>query len=139
MISNDRQAHILAVAQLMENKSKTLEKSENYAQEMFCLGFVHDIGYEFGENKNHELIGGEILERTNYKYANEVKYHGNPHASYHSFELDLLNWADMHINSKGEYVEFDKRLKDIEKRYGKTSEVYLNACSLIEQIKEKNL
>ena len=32
------------------------------AQEMFVLGINHDIGYQFGDNQNHNLISGKILK-----------------------------------------------------------------------------
>lgn len=37
-------------------------------QELFVLGLNHDIGYEFGNNSNHNIIGGKLLKENNYKY-----------------------------------------------------------------------
>ena len=54
-----------------------------------------------------------ILDKQKYKYAKEVLYHGKPNCEYSSRALDLLNFADMHIDNKGNYVSFEKRLEDI--------------------------
>lgn len=135
MFSLDRLKHSMEVARLMKSKCEQMGKSQDYARQMFHLGLIHDIGYEFGDNSNHNIIGGGILDKSNYKYYKEVENHGNPNTEYKSFELDLLNWADMHISSIGNYVEFEERLKDIETRYGKVSETYTNAYKVVEKLK----
>ena len=107
---------------------------KEYCEEMFTLGMLHDIGYEFGEHLNHNQIGSELLKNQNYKYYNEILWHGAPNCSYNSLELDILNYADMHINGKGKFVSFAERLNDIENRYNKNSVTYKNAEILINNL-----
>ena len=88
-------------------------------QDLFVLGFNHDIGYEYGNNSNHEHIGGEILKRSNYKYWKEIYYHGDINSEYTSLFFKILNKADMQIDKYGNDVGYTKRLEDIKNRYGK--------------------
>ena len=136
MITDNRLSHIIAVARLMKEKSKLLGKNNDYANEMFTLGLLHDIGYEFDE-KNHNIIGAKTLSQTKYKYSKEIYYHGNPKSKYFSEELDLLNWADMHIDGNGNYVTFEERLKDIATRYGVENSIYLNAKKMVNYLRKK--
>ena len=137
MITEDRLHHIIGVARLMKDYCIKNNYSEDYQKEMFTLGYLHDIGYEFGDNLTHAEIGGNMLKNQNYKYYNEVKYHGVPKSEYSSNELDLLNWADMHINGKGSYVTFEDRLIDIANRRGEDSVAYKCAKQVIEELKNK--
>ena len=43
----DRMKHTLAVARKMVEIGKNLKLTEEQQQELFTLGFVHDIGYEY--------------------------------------------------------------------------------------------
>ena len=107
-------------------------------QELFVLGYNHDIGYEFVDNNlDHEIVGGEILKESNYKYWQEVYYHGNPNTKYESLYLTILNQADMQIDKYGNDVGYEKRLEDIKSRYGDKSIEYTNARTIIEKIKEE--
>lgn len=134
MISSDRVNHIMAVARLMKDKAEQVGLDK---EEMFTLGLLHDVGYEFGESEEHHIKGFEMLEKQNYKYAKEVKYHGIPTKEYSSAALDLLNYADMHINKKGEYVSFADRLEDIKLRRGENSRAYINCTIIIEGLKQR--
>ena len=113
MIDEDRMKHILAVARLMKEKATEAGLDP---EEMFLLGMMHDIGYEFGGSEEHHLVGAGILEKQGYKYYLEVLFHGKPTEEYQSPALDLLNYADMHINKKGGYVTFEDRL-DMDMQY----------------------
>ncbi len=135
MIDEDRLKHILAVARLMKDKAN---KAGLDAEEMFLLGMMHDIGYEFGGSEEHHLVGAGILEKQGYKYYLEVLFHGKPTDEYSSPALDLLNYADMHINKKGEYVSFEDRLEDIANRRGKDSPHYKNCKVIIDGLKSRN-
>jgi len=135
MIDNDRIKHIFAVAKIMKDNAENLGLD---AQEMFTLGLLHDIGYEFGGSEEHHINGYEILKKQNYKYAKEVLYHGKPTAEYYSVALDLLNYADMHIDKKGNYVEFDERIEDIKQRRGEDSPHYQNCKKIIDGLKQRN-
>ena len=65
MIDNDRLNHSLAVARKMIEIGKEYNLKNNELQDLFVLGFNHDIGYAYGNNSEHEHVGGEILKRNN--------------------------------------------------------------------------
>lgn len=134
MIDNDRLKHIFEVAKLMKDKAKKVGLDK---EEMFTLGMLHDIGYEFGENSDHNFVGFQILDKQNYKYAKEVLYHGKPNSEYQSVALDLLNFADMHIDKEGKFVYYNERLDDIKKRRGEFSLAYINSKKIIEELSNK--
>ena len=87
MITENKQKHIFNVARLMKENAPKIGLD---AEEMFTLGYLHDIGYEF-DSENHHLTGAKIMEGQGYKYVKEILYHGFPDVEYHSLELDLLN------------------------------------------------
>ena len=68
MIDEDRLKHSLAVARKMVEIGKEHKLNDEQLQELFTLGYNHDIGYEFENNENHRIIGGNILKSNNYKY-----------------------------------------------------------------------
>ena len=138
MINNDRLNHSIAVARKMVEIGKEYNLNDSELQDLFVLGFNHDIGYELGTNENHSVIGGNILKQSNYKYWREVYFHGETNIQYHSLYLDILNMSDMQIDKYGNDVGFIKRLEDIENRYGKESKQYINAEKLIKKLKENN-
>lgn len=120
MISDDRKKHIFGVAEFLKKTATSKNMSDEKIEELYVLGLVHDIGYEFLEPqdyKNHNHIGGEILKKQGYKYWQEVYFHGEANSPYKSEFLDLLNVADGHIDASGNYVSFEDRLEDVAKRY----------------------
>ena len=132
-MDEDRLKHSLAVA----NKMLELNNGNNN-EEVFLIGYLHDIGYQFSNDKvKHNKVGGEILKNAGFKYWKEIYYHGEINCKYNSYYLDLLNKADMMIDSQGHDVGFDNRLKDIKNRYGENSITYKNAKTLIEEIKNE--
>lgn len=133
-----RLIHSLAVARKMVEIGKEYNLKDNELQDLFVLGLNHDIGYEYGNNSNHEYIGGEILKRNNYKYWKEIYYHGNINAEYTSLFLEILNKADMQIDKYGNDVGYIKRLEDIKSRYGVNSTTYKNAEILVSKLKSKS-
>lgn len=133
-IDENRIKHIFAVARLMSDNAEKLGLNK---EEMFTLGLLHDIGYEFGGSEEHHTIGGEILKNQNYKYYKEVLYHGKPDCDFSSAALDLLNFADMSVNKLGEVVGFEKRLEDIKTRRGENSPHYQNSKAIIDDLKQK--
>lgn len=139
MIDEDRIKHSIAVARKMVKIGKDYMLNELQLNELFILGYNHDIGYEFGNNENHRIIGGNILRTNNYKYWKEVYYHGEITPNYSSIYLDILNQADMQIDKYGNDVGYDRRLDDIRKRYGEKSKVYNKAKQLISILKNKEL
>ena len=134
-MNNDRLKHSLTVANKMIEIGKEKELTENELEELFLLGYVHDIGYQFGNNENHNIIGGNILKNSNYKYWKEVYYHGVPNLEYKSLYLDILNAADMMIDKSGNDVGFESRLEDIKNRYGKDSIQYINCVKIINELR----
>jgi len=136
-MDEDRLKHSIAVARKMIKIGKEYGLNEEELQDLFALGLNHDIGYEFGTNENHNIIGGEMLKRNNYKCWKEVYYHGVPNSEYKSIYLDILNTADMMIDKYGNDVGFDKRLEDIKERYGEDSKTYINAEILVKNLLKK--
>ena len=134
-MDNDRLIHSYAVANKMVELGKEKNLLDEQLQELFLLGYLHDIGYQFGTNENHNMIGGNLLRNSNYKYWKEVYYHGIPNSEYKSLYLDILNTADMMIDKYGNDVEFDKRLDDIKNRYGEDSIQYINCVKIINELR----
>lgn len=131
MIDDGRIKHIFEVAKLMKEKAESVGLDK---EEMFTLGLLHDIGYEFGNGENHNVVGYNILKKQNYKFANEVLHHGCPNCEYKSKALNLLNFADMHIDLNGNYVTFEQRLEDIKSRRGENSLAYVNSKKIIDEL-----
>ena len=134
-MDNDRINHCLSVANKMVELGKEKGLTNEQLGELFLLGYIHDIGYLFGTNENHNVIGGNILKDNNYKYWQEVYYHGVPDSKYKSLYLDILNTADMMIDKYGNDVGFDKRLEDIKNRYGKDSIQYMNCVKIVNKLR----
>ena len=139
MIDKDRLAHSYAVARKMVEIGRDQNLNVEQLQELFTIGFNHDIGYEYSDEKgiDHGKIGGEILRKSGYKYWKEVYYHGILTNEYSSKYLDILNYADMQIDKYGNDVGFEKRLEDIKSRYGEDSRVYQRCFNLINYLKDK--
>ena len=136
MIYTDRLNHSLAVANKMVEIGKDLNLKESILQDLFILGYNHDIGYEFcTDNIKHNIIGGEILKNNGYKYWKEVYYHGNPDTDYSSLFLKILNMADMQIDKYGNDVGYETRLEDIKARYGENSKPYIYSSRIISSLK----
>ena len=131
-MDEDRLKHSISVGRKMVEIGKGYNLSEKELNDLFMLGYNHDIGYEFcSDNIEHNIVGGEILKNNGYKYWQEVYYHGNPNIEYNSLFLKILNMADMQIDKYGDNVGYTKRLEDIKTRYGEDSMQYINAKSVI--------
>lgn len=134
-MDENRLKHSLAVA----NKMIELNNGKNN-EEIFLIGYLHDIGYKFTDNKiEHNKVGGEILKNAGFKYWQEIYYHGEINCKYNSYYLDLLNKADMMIDSQGNDVGFENRLEDIKNRYREKSSVYIKANELIKELIRKEV
>ncbi len=139
MISKDRQKHIWAVANFLKEFAIKEKMNEQEIEELFTLGLLHDIGYEFlppEDYVNHNIFGGNLLKAQGYKYWKEVYYHGVANCEYHSKFLDLLNWADMRVDSSGNIVSFNQRLKEISIRYNVPLK-NLNSYPIVCELKAK--
>jgi len=107
-----------------------------FAEDMFLLGMLHDMGYEFNQsNASHAMVGGEILKRNHYQYWQEVALHGDETVGEMSDELFILNSADMSTGPNGEDFTFDERLKEIALRFGKESNAYKKCVIEVEKLK----
>ena len=127
-ISENRTKHILAVAREMQRRAEEAGWPQEKCREMFVLGYVHDIGYEFAEKQpDHAAIGGLLLKEQGYPYWREVFFHGKIDVAYTSEALQLLNTVDMCIDSAGNPVDIHTRLADIMERYGEDSVQYREA------------
>lgn len=137
MISESRWRHILGVARkakILADKVKP--NNVQYAEDMFLLGIMHDLGYEFIEsNASHAAIGGEILKRSGYQYWQEVTQHGDETVDDMTDELFILNCADMSTGPNGEDFTFDERLKEIASRFGKDTDAYKKCVVEVEKLR----
>ena len=99
---------------------------------MFVLGNIHDIGYELDEGAfGHDHIIADALKGT-YKYTSEIRNHSKLIDDIYKItpELELLYFADMTVDGQGKWCTLEERLKDLENRYGKDSEVYIESLKL---------
>ncbi len=137
-------AHMVGVAEYMRDRADDYGIDGNVA---YTAGMLHDIGYLEGR-LGHEEIGAEILEACGMRgeivfavanHATELKQIPKEQVSP---LLVLMVEADLSVDAKGFRVGFDKRLADIEKRYGVDKKgdvndmpIYQSVLSNIEYIK----
>lgn len=132
MINENRLNHILAVARKAYKIAKDFGYDEQYAREMFALGWNHDIGYEF-DPVNHENVGADILP--NYKYAEFIRSHGLAPTQL-TKEWIIINLADMTTSPTGEETTIEARLAEIESRYGKDHIWYKQSKEVCDILKD---
>ncbi len=135
-MDENRSLHSLGVAKKMVEIGKSKGLSTAMLNDLFTLGIVHDIGYQFGPGDMHQKNGGLVLKENGYRYWQEVYYHGIIQNEYTSIYLDILNQADMQIDKMGNDVGYTGRLEDIKSRYGDDSKVYTSCVNLVNFIKE---
>ena len=137
MITENRWNHILGVARKAKEFALKLRPDDKkYAEDMFLLGLLHDVGYEFIEsNAFHAAVGGEILKRSGYQYWQEVANHGNEMVENMSDELFILNSADMMTGPSGEDFTFEERLDEIASRFGKDAASYKKCIIEVQKLK----
>lgn len=130
MLSTNKLEHCNSVAKVMYYLAKNcLKADEDTCNEMATLGMVHDIGYMFNyDSTKHPISGSKSIP--GYKYAAEIEYHGKVDKADYSLPLKLLNFADLHVDYRGNIVSTEKRLTDIMYRYGAGSRQFQNASSL---------
>lgn len=137
-ISENKLKHSLAVARYMQKYAVEHFLDEKLGQELFVLGYLHDIGEEFTETKEeHNVVGGLLLKEQKYKYWKEVYYHGNPKAEYSSLALQILNLAELCINSDGSFIGIDTKLAMLREKFGETSVQYVNSLALANKVRGK--
>lgn len=137
-ISDNKLKHCVEVARVMHELIKVRHPGEYgdlLAQDMFILGLLHDIGYEYTNDREvHNKVGGLILRRQDYKYWREIYKHGEANSDYDSSALRILNTADLLVDSKGNRVGVEERLEGIKGKYGVSSKQYNGACKLAKKI-----
>lgn len=103
---------------------------------MFMVGLLHDVGYEFSEEKNeHPKVSEELIKMFSGHGNYAIRNHGNPEANYLMYDLDILNEADLTVDNKGNECTVEERLKDIKKRYGFESKEYINAYKIAKDLR----
>lgn len=137
MITQNRWQHILGVARKCKEFAVRYKPEDGeFAEDMFLLGMLHDMGYEFMEsNASHAFVGGSILKRSGYKYWQEVALHGDESVDNMSDELFILNCADMSTGPSGEDFTFDERLAEIKSRFGAEAIPYKKCVIEVEKLK----
>lgn len=130
-----RLKHSIAVARKMVEIAKNQNLSRQEIKQCFIIGYNHDIGYELSSGElSHNIIGGEILKTSGFKYWREIYYHGEVETEFESAYLNILNQADMQIDKYGNDVGYEKRLEDIKERYGENSSIYDKCRKLVRKI-----
>ena len=123
-------SHSTTVWKIMQQIALNQTWDQNYANDMFILWYLHDIGKQFWYLSDHAKKGWEILHRSNYKYWQEVYYHWCLDTEYSSPELDLLNSADLQVLQDWTQVSVIQRLEDIKNRYWENSSEYKSSKEL---------
>ena len=132
-----RMRHCLGVARFMYLNAGFVHHHPTEAQrrDLWLLGYLHDMGreFEFIDKRGHAKIGSDIAKFAGFKFADNILNHGEVYGP--DPALKLLDIADMHIDSEGNYVSIRRRLKNIEKNHGgKDSKAYICARKLAESI-----
>ena len=137
MLDNNRMKHSVGVGKKMKKLAGEISPGDkDFEQDMFLLGLLHDIGYEFSsEQDEHAQTGGNALRMNGYKYWKEIFYHGKPNAEYSSEALKILNIADLLTDAQGNEVSAKDRLLDVMGRYGKDSTQYKEFEKLAKEVK----
>ena len=137
MITQNRWQHILGVARkCREYAAKFRHDDSKFTEDMFLLGMLHDMGYEFNQsNASHATAGGEILKRNDYRYWQEVSLHGDETVENMSDELFILNCADMSTGPNEEEFTFNERLSEIASRFGKEADAYKKCVIAVKKLK----
>lgn len=136
MITTSRWRHILGVARRAKELAEKLKpQDEQFAQDMFLLGMLHDFGYEFAEEPGkHPQVGAEILKRQGYRFWQAVENHGNVNVDEVSDELFILSCADMTTGPDGEFFTMRERIDNMAERYGKNSHAHQKAIIAAERL-----
>lgn len=136
-IDDNRLVHMREVGRLCSELAFDLFGwNEHECRQMFVMGFLHDIGYQFAENQpDHEEIGGALLASAKYEHAEPIRFHGDPEADLSDDRLLILNISDMAVSGDGKRVGFVTRLEDIATRYGKESPQYETSARVIAAIR----
>jgi hypothetical protein len=133
---SSRYRHCYGVGKKMYWYSKImLGWDEKKCREMFVLGNLHDIGYEFnGDSFQHNIVLSEIL-KDKYPYWKEILYHPAFQTEYDSMEMKLLYYADLTVDGYGNWVTMEERMNDLIKRHGEDSGDVKEGLKIINALK----
>lgn len=90
----------------------------------------------FDRLKHSYAVGKKMME-IGLNYNLNEEQNGEITDEYESLYLNILNQADMQIDKYGNDVGYEKRLDDIESRYGSDSDVYGKCYKLVSNLKIK--
>lgn len=92
-MDDNRLRHCRGVGMKASELGRTLFGwSDEKCRDMFVMGYLHDVGYQFAqEQSEHEELGGALLRSLGFTYWAEIFHHGNPDSTYRSEELLVLN------------------------------------------------
>lgn len=121
-LEDNRLSHMGGVAQRAADIALGLTRDQDFAEEMFVAGLLHDVGYAFSGADRHGAAGGEVLTRCDFKYSTAIARHGSGVSL--SLAEAIINLADMTTSKTGEQVSMESRLAEIEKRFGAASPQY---------------
>lgn len=137
-LTENKLKHSLGVARKCYSLAKKKGLPESTAQKFWLMGFLHDVGYEFSNSKEeHPQVGAYLLESFIKDdvfisvSVEAIRQHGALDSNKNDLTLKILNLADMTINSKGDACTVTERLDDIAYRFGKDSEVYKVAETVV--------
>lgn len=139
MIKEGRAKHILGVARKCYEIAKTEfpERGEDFAEKMFLIGYLHDVGYEFDDTEPHRIVGERMLKSIGADDETVwlVRHHGEPQYEL-TDESYILNKADLSVDTSGSPVTIEERVADKARRKGSDSVVYRNAVEMAEKIEK---
>lgn len=133
-ITDSRLFHMRSVAERVVELAQINGITEQDAlQQLYVMGFVHDIGYAF-DSTRHAHAGADVLRKAGYAHCEPINDHGDPQRS-PDLWTDLLDAADMTTSPDGHIITYDERLADIAARYGESSIQYRDAQVVIGKVR----
>lgn len=126
--------HSITVWKIMQQLALEKTGDQDYANDMFVLWYLHDIGKQFWYTSDHAERWWEILKRVDYKYREEVYYHWYTDIEYSSPELDLLDTADLQVLLDWRQVPVQERLEEIWNNCGFDSKPYKDYTILAKKL-----
>ena len=127
-LSDSKMKHMAVVAEqcyLIARDYYKIEE-ETVLQSSYLTGWLHDVGYAFSGLKGssaHEEIGARLPLVKDTTIGEAIRTHGKALEDF-SFYSVILRAADLSVNTKGEVIGPEKRIKDIGQRYGEDSSNY---------------
>ena len=132
--------HSLGVARKCREVAGLLGWDESRQNAAYPMGWLHDMakgltGFEDHGPRTARIVDGELSlpmsQCQGREITSAIRDHGTGAGD--SPWLDVLNYADMCVDSEGNEVGFELRLRDIAERHGKNSAVYATCEQLVEK------